>query len=238
MNRWICTIATALIALTAATCKKPPDGALSEAEDAVADAREKSECAEDKFEAAENLLEEAKSLSAQKKYDEAERKARAAKKLATKAEQIAEENWEDCQNRLADDETSESSESGEAADSRRGSTTEGESAELRTIYFDYDSADLSDQARQKLEQNVRWLKQNPDTLVVVEGHTDSRGSIEYNLALGERRANSVRDYLTQLGISGDRMNVLSYGEEKPAAYGDSKSAYSNNRRVEFTPKRE
>ena len=232
-QKLLMTSAVVLIGLAAVDCKKPPKSALSEAEDAVADARAKSECAKEKFDAAEKLLEEAKELSAQKKYDEAERKARAAKKLADKAKKLAEKNWDDCQERLAGGDESDQEESG-ASEKSKGPSSKP-SADLDAVYFGYDSSELSSEAREQLEENVRWLKQHPDKRVILEGHTDARGSIEYNLALGERRAKSVKQYLIQLGISGERLNVLSYGEEKPAAYGDSKSAYRKNRRVEFRP---
>lgn len=237
MGTWRTIVATLVMGLmvgTGVSCKKPPTDALSEAEDAVASARTKSECAKEKFEAAEKLLEEAESLAADKQYDRAERKARAAEKLAQKAERIAEENWEDCQDRLADDTSEQDNEEESTTDEKPSPESR---AELRTIYFDYDSSELSSEARDKLEENVRWMEQHPDTRVIIEGHTDSRGSIEYNLALGERRARSVKEYLVQMGVSGGRLNILSYGEEKPAAYGDSKSAYRKNRRVEFQPKK-
>lgn len=226
-----------LVAVTAVWtgCKKPPENALSEAEDAVAAARDKSECAEEKFEASRRLLQEAKKLSKQKKYDEAERKARAAAKLAEEAKAKAEANWEDCQKRLAGEEADKDSSEEKDRDSESGQRNE-KRLTLKTVYFGYDTAELSSSARSRLQSNLQWLEDNPERRVVLEGHTDARGSIEYNLALGERRARSVKQYLIQLGISGERLNVLSYGEEKPAAFGDSESAYRKNRRVEFVPK--
>ena len=221
----------------AAGCPKPPKDALSEAEEAVAGARSKSECAGEKFEAANRLLEEAKSLSEDKEYEEARRKARAAAKLAREAKSKAEANWEECQERLAADDQEKSSEKADQSDSADEEQKQrARELELQTIHFGYDTADLTDEAREKLQENADWMRQHPDRRVVLEGHTDARGSIEYNLALGERRARSVKEYLIQLGVSGGRLNVLSYGEEKPEAYGDSESAYRKNRRVEFVPK--
>jgi len=83
------------------------------------------------------------------------------------------------------------------------------------VYFGYDKSDISPEARAILTKQADWLKRNANVTVTVEGHCDERGTREYNLALGERRANSVRDYLVSRGISADRFNTVSYGEERP-----------------------
>ena len=106
---------------------------------------------------------------------------------------------------------------------------------LSTIFFDYDKAALTSAAKAALKANADWIKANPKFTLQIEGHTDLRGSTEYNLSLGERRAKSVRTYLEGLGIDGKRMTVLSYGEEKPLAQGDTEEAYSKNRRANFVP---
>jgi peptidoglycan-associated lipoprotein len=106
---------------------------------------------------------------------------------------------------------------------------------LSTIYFDYDKAALTASAKATLKANADWIRANPKYTLQIEGHTDSRGSTEYNLSLGERRAKSVRSYLEGLGIDSKRLTVLSYGEEKPMAQGETESAYSKNRRANFVP---
>ena len=111
----------------------------------------------------------------------------------------------------------------------------GKISGLSTVYFDYDKAALSGDARKKLAQNAEWIKNNPTASLQIEGHTDERGSVEYNLSLGERRAKSVRDYLTSLGVDAKRLTIISYGEEKPIATGDSESAWGKNRRANFVP---
>ena len=111
----------------------------------------------------------------------------------------------------------------------------GQIAGLNTIFFDYDKAALSGDARKKLADNAQWIKNNPNVTVQIEGHTDSRGSVEYNLALGERRAKSVKSYLASLGVDAKRLTVISYGKEKPIAQGDDESAWSKNRRANFVP---
>jgi len=104
---------------------------------------------------------------------------------------------------------------------------------LQTIYFDYDSSSLRPDALSTLRDNAEKLKKVPNVLVQIAGHCDERGTQEYNLALGERRALAVRDHLIQLGISGDRLVTISYGEEDPAVPGHDESAWSKNRRCEF-----
>ena len=105
--------------------------------------------------------------------------------------------------------------------------------ELQTIYFDYDSTVLKPAAKAKLERGAEWLRQKPNVNVQIEGHCDERGTNEYNLALGERRALSARRYLVSLGVSQGRIFTISYGEEKPAREGHDESAWKFNRRAEF-----
>ena len=99
------------------------------------------------------------------------------------------------------------------------------------IYFDYDESNLSDDTRDKLSRNADLLKSNAQFSITIEGHADSRGTSEYNLALGERRANAVRDYLTSLGIAGNRMRTISYGKERPVCTEEVESCWSQNRRA-------
>jgi peptidoglycan-associated lipoprotein len=101
------------------------------------------------------------------------------------------------------------------------------------IYFDYDRADITDDSRAKLDAKVPVLAANPGMRIRIAGHTDARGSDEYNLALGQRRASAAKRYLTQQGIDGARIDVVSFGEERPAAQGADEAAYAENRRAEF-----
>lgn len=104
----------------------------------------------------------------------------------------------------------------------------------QTVYFAFDDYTLNGDAQSRLQQLADHLKAAQTTVVQVEGHCDERGSIEYNLALGERRAQSVKTYLSQLGVEAGRLSIISYGEEKPAAEGHDESAWAKNRRAEFT----
>ena len=98
------------------------------------------------------------------------------------------------------------------------------------VFFNYDSAELDTDAQELLQDQVAWLKQYSDVSVIIEGHCDERGTREYNLALGEKRAQSVKNYLINLGISADRVSTISYGKERPAVVGSNDGAWAQNRR--------
>ncbi len=101
------------------------------------------------------------------------------------------------------------------------------------IYFEYDSAVLIPEAREVLKRKAEWMRSNPNVSVIIEGHTDSRGTVAYNLALGERRAESAMSFLVDLGISASRLTTISFGKEKPANPGQGETAWAANRRVHF-----
>lgn len=106
-----------------------------------------------------------------------------------------------------------------------------EGGPLQDVHFDYDRYDLRSEDRGTLQQNAEWLKANAGKKVEVEGHCDERGTVEYNLALGAKRAKSVKDYLVSLGISADRLSTISYGEELPLCHEPNESCYARNRRA-------
>jgi peptidoglycan-associated lipoprotein len=99
------------------------------------------------------------------------------------------------------------------------------------VYFEFDSAMVDEESRLVIEAHSQFLIENPDVNVVLEGHTDERGTREYNLALGERRANSVAEIMVAYGVAPGRIQTISYGEERPAALGSDESAWQLNRRV-------
>jgi len=107
-------------------------------------------------------------------------------------------------------------------------------ADFRIAYFDYDKYNLRGDAREALEHNARVLRENTGVRVLIEGHCDERGTVEYNLALGEKRANSARDYITSLGVDGSRVETISYGKERPVRMGHDDQSWQENRRAKFT----
>ena len=107
------------------------------------------------------------------------------------------------------------------------------SSPLKDVYFEYDRYDLSSDARTVLRANADWLKSNPDARVEIEGHCDDRGTNEYNLALGAKRAQSAREYLATLGVAAARLSTISYGEEIPVCKEEDESCWRQNRRARF-----
>ena len=105
---------------------------------------------------------------------------------------------------------------------------------VKTVYFDYDKAELRDDQVPVLRANAAWLKNNPGFRVIVEGHCDERGTIEYNLALGEKRAQKVLSYLVDLGVPAALLRANTYGKERPADAGHDEDAWAKNRRGEFS----
>jgi peptidoglycan-associated lipoprotein len=117
-----------------------------------------------------------------------------------------------------------------------GSVLTGALAGLKSIYFDFDKYNLRDDAKRTLETNAKLLMENSRTRIAIEGHCDERGTNEYNLALGEKRASAARDYLIRLGVDAAQISVISYGEERPVSMGHDEESWAKNRRGEFAPK--
>ena len=104
------------------------------------------------------------------------------------------------------------------------------------VHFDFDKYNIRPDAAEVLKNKAAWLKENPDVSVIIEGHCDERGTDQYNLALGERRATASKNFLVQLGTSASRMETISYGEERPLDPGHDEAAWAKNRRAQFVIK--
>ncbi|MCE9662399.1 peptidoglycan-associated lipoprotein Pal [Halomonas sp. M5N1S17] len=116
---------------------------------------------------------------------------------------------------------------------RAGQQADGRIPEVRTIYFDFDRDNIRSEFESVLVAHARYLRSNGNARVVLQGHTDERGTREYNMALGERRANSVKRFLEVQGVSPSQLEIVSYGEERPAVRGNNDDAHAQNRRVVF-----
>ncbi len=114
-----------------------------------------------------------------------------------------------------------------------GDSDSNKAGALQTVYFDFNSANLSDSTRATLENNAKFLKANPTVKVQVEGHCDERGGVQFNLALGEKRAKGVREFLTSKGVEAGRISTISFGKERPVLFGHDEEAWSKNRRANF-----
>jgi peptidoglycan-associated lipoprotein len=108
--------------------------------------------------------------------------------------------------------------------------------ELQDIYFDFDKYDIRPADTKTLDANASWLKSNPNHLILIEGHCDERGTNEYNLALGERRAKSTMNYLVSQGVQANRITIISYGEERPSCTDKTEACWAKNRRSHFLVK--
>lgn len=221
-----CGLALALAALVVACGGKAPTDAMDAAQAAVDGAAESERCAESEFRAARNLLEQAQQAYADREWDRARQLAEAAEAQAARANEMAAANAEDCErvnemtDQLGDDD-------GGGEQTARNSAQHTDYT-LDRIYFPFNQSNLTDEARTTLGRHAEYLAANPDIEIIVEGHCDERGSTEYNLALGERRARAVADYLQRLGVDSDRMRPVSFGEELPLGADNDR-----NRRAEF-----
>lgn len=110
---------------------------------------------------------------------------------------------------------------------------EVKASDFKIVYFDFDKSNVRADQQAALDQNAQILKNNPNVNIQVEGNCDERGTVEYNLALGDRRAQAVKKYLIDLGISADRIKTISYGKERPAVLGTGEEVWAKNRRAEF-----
>jgi peptidoglycan-associated lipoprotein len=124
---------------------------------------------------------------------------------------------------------------GGSLDKARSGTlgSEAVTGPLGDVHFDYDSFELDDEARDTLQGHASWLRDNSETRVEIEGHCDDRGTVEYNLALGAKRAAAVKSYLSSLGTPSDRVTTISYGEELPLCHEATESCWHTNRRAHF-----
>jgi len=122
----------------------------------------------------------------------------------------------------------------EEAKQREAARAAAESSVFRDVRFDYDKYTIREDARPALDTTADYLKKNDAINIVVEGHCDDRGTNEYNLALGEKRAKAARDYLSSLGVQSSRMSVVTYGEEKPLCTEQDENCWQKNRRAHFT----
>ena len=128
--------------------------------------------------------------------------------------------------------SSSSASSSSAGESMSGSVKSEFAKVGTTVLFDFDSAQLTDYAQRVLDRQAAFMKARPETRVIIGGHADERGTREYNLALGERRASSARDYLVAKGVNAARIRIISYGKERPASVGSTEAAWRLNRRAQ------
>lgn len=213
--------------------KKAPTRALKKAQDAISSAQKSlaSKCAKDELIAAQKMMARAKKLMDEGKYEDAKVAFDATRKLAEKAKEEARLNRDNCLKekkqptvRTPAPPTVVASREIPIKDTRH---------KLTTIYFGFNQYKLTDETKRTLQKHAEWLNRSKTMKVQISGHCDQRGSVEYNLALGERRALAVKKFLINLGVSSTRISIISYGHQKPEDPRQTAEAYAKNRRAEF-----
>ena len=220
----ICSV-LALAALVAGCPKNIPQPEIDAAEQAMADIESTKDCAPETYQAAKTMMDKARALLKEERYEEAKTALIAAKQLAEKARK-------ECDEKKAAEEAARKEPEPEPVAKEVEIEKTGPDS-MVTVYFGFNEATLTDESRTALNNNAEFLRNHEGQRIQIEGHCDSRGSTEYNLALGERRAMAVRKYLVKLGINPTRLEIISYGEERPADPAQTEDAWSQNRRAEF-----
>jgi len=216
-----------LFAFAAGCGAKKPVDAMESARIAIEGLSDAEPCAPAEVSAARSLMQQAEEAFAARDYARARQLADAARLQGDRARQLAITNAEDC-NRVRTIEDTRV----EVRNERDAGEPVVTNHEFVPVYFGFDSATLDDAARRILNGHAEQLTRNPSWRVQIEGHCDAVGSTEYNLALGEQRARSVRDYMARMGVAAERITVVSYGAEMPVS-----SDFSRNRRAEFRVRR-
>lgn len=216
------------LALFVAGCpRNNTNDAMDAARRAIEDSAAAAPCAEAEYNAARSLLEQAEEAYANRDYARARQFAEAASEQADYARQVAADNEEDC-NRLR----GLTEEVEQVQDTRNVGVPVDTDYVFVPVFFDYDASTLTVDAQRILDGHAAQMVANPDWRMQVAGHCDTRGTTQYNLALGDRRARAVKEYLVRMGVEPDRVATISYGAELPVS-----SEHDRNRRAEFQVRR-
>ena len=220
--------AWAVMAMLLSACPKATaDLELEAARKAIDDARagKANDCAKETYQAAEAAIAEAARLADEGEVEAAKEKANQAKSLAQQAQAASKPG---CDEKVAD-----VAPEPVKTDTTDASATISLDEALQTVYFDYNDATIREDSKSMLSRVADVLMKTPGQTIEIEGHCDVRGSTEYNLHLGERRARSVRKYLEAQGVKEAQIRIISYGEERPIDLGGSEDAHQKNRRAEL-----
>ena len=239
MNKFIIGMFSVIMIMLVG-CAKPPLNDIADAKAALESARiaGAQTYAPQEYSSAKGYINKAESDLGTRQYREAKIEALTGKQLADTARQMALDKSKGSPENTGGQITAPSSlaDIGIQENSIVGKGSMGTGIlikQLKMIHFAFDDYSLSNEAQQILMENARWLVAHPSIKVQIEGHCDERGSEEYNLALGEKRAIAARDYLIQLGVKKDSMSVISYGKERPLNPAHNEQAWAENRRDEF-----
>ena len=216
------------VAFATACGGRRPNDEMDAARAALQASADAEPCAEAEYRAAASLLQQAEEAYAARDYSRARRLAESASQQAEYARQVAIDNAENC-NRVRDI-TAEVDERRDARD--QAAQPVDTNYEFVPVFFDFDAAELTADGQRILNSHAAQLTRNPDWSIQVEGHCDNRGTTQYNLALGDRRARTVKDYLVRMGVDPQRITTVSYGAEVPIS-----ADHNRNRRAQFNVRR-
>lgn len=227
----VSAVGLSLSLLLACATKEPPASLLQDAQDALTGADNAEECATQTYLLAQKALQEAKAAAEAGDEETARQKARLAASLAKQAREEAALNAEECERRR--NMRAAVAEKLDDSSYVASPVVPSDDYQFEMIYFDFDEASLSSSATQSLVSNVEVLKKKPSIRIALASHTDDRGTTEYNIALSQKRGESVKQYATTMGVDASRLTVVPYGKEMPASFGSREQDYALNRRVEF-----
>lgn len=209
-------------------CAKPPKAERELAEKAFKDASIGKDCDKENYLAAEELLNKAREEVNKKNYAKAKELFAAVKKKSDEIVKYYQSHPDECLPKKKEVKKEKKEDIEEVEDPAMNPD-----AEFQSVHFDYNEYSIRSEDMPKVELVSRWMGNFSEKVIRVEGHADERGSIDYNMSLGEKRASEVKDKLIQLGIDSKRIKIVSYGEEKPANPASNESAWYENRRAEF-----
>lgn len=214
--------------------KKLPTQALKDARAAIDQANKElaERCAKDEINAAKKMMAKAKEYMDQGAYDKARSAFVKARALAQRAGELARQRKDECLKPKNPTPTTRAPAPPTVMAVRERPMPDTRQ-KLATIYFGFNQYTITARAGEILKQHANWLKRNPNAYIEVSGHCDQRGSVEYNLSLGERRALGVKRYLVDLGIPSSRISIISYGHQRLSDPRNTSEAYAKNRRAEF-----
>lgn len=209
-------------------CAKPPKAERELAEKAFKDASIAKDCDKENYLAAEELLNKARDEVNKKNYAKAKELFAAVKKKSDEMVKYYQSHPDECLPKKKEVKKEKKEDVEEIEDPAKNPD-----AEFQSVHFDYNEYSIRSEDMPKVELVSRWMVNFSEKVIRVEGHADERGSIDYNMSLGEKRASEVKDRLIQLGIDSKRIKIVSYGEEKPVNPASNESAWYENRRAEF-----
>lgn len=209
-------------------CAKPPKAERELAEKAFKDASIGKDCDKENYLAAEELLNKAREEVNKKNYAKAKELFAAVKKKSDEIVKYYQSHPDECLPKKKEVKKEKKEDIEEVEDPAKNPD-----AEFQPVHFDYNEYSIRSEDMPKVELVSRWMVNFSEKVIRVEGHADERGSIDYNMSLGEKRASEVKDKLIQLGIDSKRIKIVSYGEEKPVDPASNESAWYENRRAEF-----